>query len=329
MDPLVPRARTGLILGKFMPPHRGHLHLVDAALRSVDELTILVCSLRREPIPGALRFDWIRELVPGARVVHLTDENPSYPHEHPRFWEMWTESVRRILPHGPDVLFTSESYGDELARRLGARHVAVDIPRSAVPVSGTAIRDEPLKHWDFIPEPVRPYFARRVVVTGSESTGKTTLAARLAAHLGTVWTPEYARGYLDAKPTPLDPSDIEPIARGQRALEEDAARRANRVLIQDTDVLSTCVYAEHYNGTCPPSVRRAMRPPDLYLLLGIDVPWVPDPQRDRGHMREHMHALFRDAVRASGAPYVEITGDWEERFRRAVAAVEGLLQRSG
>jgi len=174
----------------------------------------------------------------------------------------------------------------------------------------------------------RFHFARRVVVTGSESTGKTTLAARLAAHLGTVWTPEYARVYLDAKATPLDPSDIEPIARGQRELEDDAARRANRVLIQDTDLLSTCVYSEHYHGGCPPGVRRALRPPDLYLLLGIDVPWVPDPQRDRGHMREQMHALFRDAVSASGAPFVEITGDWEDRFRRAVSAVEGLLERS-
>lgn len=253
MDPIVPRARTGLILGKFMPPHRGHLHLVDAALRGVDELA---CG-------------------------------------------------------------------------LGARHVAVDVSRSAVPVSGTAIREEPLKHWDFIPEPVRPYFARRVVVTGSESTGKTMLAARLAAHLGTVWTPEYARGYLDAKPAPLDCSDIEPIARGQRALEEDGARRANRVLIQDTDLLSTCIYAEHYYGACPPSVRRALRPPDLYLLLGIDVPWVPDPQRDRGHIREHMHALFRDAVRASGAPFVEVTGGWDERFQRAAAAVESILESGG
>jgi NadR type nicotinamide-nucleotide adenylyltransferase len=166
---------------------------------------------------------------------------------------------------------------------------------------------------------------RRVVVTGPESTGKTTLAARLAAHLGTVWTPEYARGYAEARAAPLDATDIEPIARGQRALEEDAVLRANRVLIQDTDLLSTCVYAEHYYGACPPSVRRALSPPDLYLLLGIDVPWVPDPQRDRGRMREHMHALFRDAVRASGAPCVEITGDWEERFRRAAEAVEGLL----
>jgi nicotinamide riboside kinase len=118
---------------------------------------------------------------------------------------------------------------------------------------------------------------------------------------------------------------VEPIARGQRALEEAAALHADRLLIQDTDLLSTCLYAEHYYGACPPSVRSALRPPDLYLLLSIDVPWVPDPHRDRGHLREHMHALFRDAVRASGARFVEITGGWDERFRRAVAEVEAVV----
>lgn len=162
---------------------------------------------------------------------------------------------------------------------------------------------------------------KRVVVTGSESTGKTTLAARLAAHFGAPCTPEFAREYAARTPRPLGPADVEPIARGQRALEDAAAFRAERLLVQDTDLLSTCVYAEHYYGACPPAVRRALRPPGLYLLLAIDVPWVPDPHRDRGHLREHMHALFRAAVRASGAPFVEITGDWDARFQQAVVSI--------
>jgi NadR type nicotinamide-nucleotide adenylyltransferase len=165
----------------------------------------------------------------------------------------------------------------------------------------------------------------RVVVTGSESTGKTTLAARLAAHFGAPCTPEFAREYAARTPRALGRDDVEPIARGQRALEDAAGLRADRLLIQDTDLLSTCVYAQHYYGACPPVVRRALRPPDLYLLLAIDVPWIPDPHRDRGHLREHMHALFLAAVRASGAPFVEITGDWDERFRRAVDAIKGRL----
>ena len=167
---------------------------------------------------------------------------------------------------------------------------------------------------------------KRVVVTGSESTGKTMLAARLAAHYGTAWSPEFAREYALARRS-LDAGDVEPIARGQMAGEDEAARRARGVLILDTDLLSTALYAAHYYGACPQWIADAARErrPDLYLLLAIDVPWEPGPARDRGHLREEMHALFADAVRATGVPYVEITGDWDARFRRAVEAIDALL----
>lgn len=168
---------------------------------------------------------------------------------------------------------------------------------------------------------------RRVVVTGSESTGKTTLAERLAAHYGTVWVPEYARAYLDGKGKPLDTSDVEPIARGQIAAEDAGARAANRVVILDTDLVSTTVYAEHYYVEYQAWILSAAREriSELYLLCGIDVPWVPDPQRDRSHLREKMHALFRGRLAELGANVVDITGSWDDRWRRAVVAVDAML----
>ncbi|HET7462291.1 MAG TPA: ATP-binding protein [Longimicrobium sp.] len=167
----------------------------------------------------------------------------------------------------------------------------------------------------------------RVVVTGSESTGKTTLAARLAAHYGTPWTPEFARTYVDALARPLTRGDVEPIARGQLAGERDAVPRAGRLLVLDTDVLSTLVYGEHYYGHAPGWIAAALRrhPADLYLLCDVDAPWVPDPQRDRGDARDEMHALFAAAVRRTGVPTVLVRGDWDQRFRTAVAAVDALL----
>ena len=124
----------------------------------------------------------------------------------------------------------------------------------------------------------------RVVVTGSESTGKTTLAAELAAHYGTVWSPEFAREYLDRKGSALDDSDVEPIARGQVAGEDEAALRAGRLLVLDTDLVSTVVYARYYYGRCPEWIAELARKrvAQRYLLLCPDVPWVPDgAQRDR------------------------------------------------
>ena len=170
-----------------------------------------------------------------------------------------------------------------------------------------------------------------VTVTGSESTGKTTLAADLARHFRTVWVPEYARVYFDEKSAatgrPLDANDVEPIARGQIAAEERGAARAKDLLVLDTDLVSTTVYARHYYGSCPPWIEQAARerPADLYLLCDIDVPWVADPVRDVPHQREHMHALFRSALESLGARWVTIQGSWDARRAAAIEAVRAVI----
>ena len=172
---------------------------------------------------------------------------------------------------------------------------------------------------------------KRVVVTGSECTGKTTLAGDLARQFGTVCVAEYAREYLDRKVAttglPLDERDVEPIARGQIAAEDRGAATAKGLLVLDTDLVSTTVYARHYYGACPAWIDQAARDRrgDLYLLCDIDVPWVADSVRDRAHHREHIHALFVEALNTLGAPYVLIRGSWAARLTTAVAAVSELL----
>jgi NadR type nicotinamide-nucleotide adenylyltransferase len=172
---------------------------------------------------------------------------------------------------------------------------------------------------------------KRVVVTGSECTGKTTLAGDLARQFGTVCVAEYAREYLDRKVAttglPLDERDVEPIARGQIAAEDRGGATAKGLLVLDTDLVSTTVYARHYYGACPTWIDQAARDRrgDLYLLCDIDVPWVADSVRDRPHHREHIHALFVEALNTLGAPYVLIRGSWAARLTTAVAAVSEVL----
>jgi NadR type nicotinamide-nucleotide adenylyltransferase len=168
----------------------------------------------------------------------------------------------------------------------------------------------------------------RVVITGSESTGKTTLARDLAARFGTAWSRENARLYVDSVRRPLGPEDVEPIARGQIALEDEARARARRLVVHDTDHLSTVVYARHYYGACPEWIERAARERrgDLYLLCHPDVPWVADwLQRDRPGLRDEVHLRFRAALEEFGAPAVDIRGDWLARAEAAAAAVTTLL----
>ena len=172
---------------------------------------------------------------------------------------------------------------------------------------------------------------RRVVLIGSESTGKTTLARRLAEHYDADWVPEFVREYAARKQGSLEFADHGPIARGQIALEDAYIARATTrnapLLVHDTDLLSTAVYCLHYYGRTPQWIDETarVRRPDLYLLLDIDIPWEPDPQRDRGDRRPEMQALFRDAVERSGAPFVAIAGDAAARLVQARAAVDDLL----
>jgi HTH-type transcriptional repressor of NAD biosynthesis genes len=148
---------TGLIIGKFLPPHAGHLYLFAQAQARVQVLHIILFSKAHEPIPGALRLAWLRGLAPGATVWHVSQEG-QVDFNDPAAWDFWTGAIRAVLPAAPDLVFTSEAYGDELARRLGARHICVDPGRSQVPVGGTQIRAEPRACWQYLPPAVRWYY---------------------------------------------------------------------------------------------------------------------------------------------------------------------------
>jgi NadR type nicotinamide-nucleotide adenylyltransferase len=159
----------------------------------------------------------------------------------------------------------------------------------------------------------------RICLTGPESTGKTELATALARELGTVWVPEYAREYAEQHGGDLTAADVEPIARGQIANEERLAPLASRVLLLDTDLISTVVYARYFYGSCPSWIveeARARRA-DLYVLLDTDLPWQPDPARSApGDAREDLFDAFRAALDEFETRWEIVSGGWEKRLAR-------------
>lgn len=320
--------RCGLVLGKFLPYHAGHAHLIRTARAQVDVLTVLVCSIAREPIPGAIRFAWVAESHPDCRVVHVAEEVPQTPEEDPEFWPIWMDLVRRHAG-AIDVVFSSEEYGDELARRLGARHVCVDRGRNAYPVSGTAIRADPLGHWDYIPPVVRPSYVHRVAILGTESTGKTTLAQQLAEAFGTTWVPEYGREYCEGRDAlALTSDDLDAIGRGQILAEELAARSANRVLICDTDVRTTATWSDIILGTRSAWLSRAAAADEYShaLLLDADVPWVQDGMRVLRDERTRHTELLERELQATHQSFTRIQGPFEQRFQQAATVIDDVLR---
>ncbi len=173
---------------------------------------------------------------------------------------------------------------------------------------------------------------------GPESTGKSTLAERLAARFGAPWSPEYVREYWDFHGGLIGPADLEAVARGQVAGEEAAAACAEaegaRVVFHDTDLLTCTIWDDLlFPGACPEWARaealKRARAADVYLFCDTDLPWAPDPQRcfpdEAG--RAMCRRVFLDKLEASGARWTRVYGAEAEREARAVAAVELVLNR--
>ena len=171
----------------------------------------------------------------------------------------------------------------------------------------------------------------RVAIVGPESTGKSTLAAQLAAHYQTIWVPEYARAYLERLGRAYTAYDVARIGRGQLALEAALASLASRVLVCDTNLLVVKIWMEHAYQTCPPWLTRhyTAHRYDLQLLMQIDLPWQEDPQREHPHLRRYFFDWNQRELERQKAPYQIIAGSAERRYQSAVQIIDALLRKTG
>jgi NadR type nicotinamide-nucleotide adenylyltransferase len=258
---------------------------------------------------------------------------------------------RTVAAGRVDVVFTSEAYGEELARRFGAAAVCLDLNRDLHRVSGTAVRRDPIAHWDRLAPCVRAYLCQRFVLVGAESTGKTTLAAALTARLcerggvwrRTVWVGEYGREYTVDKlagERSRNPSatmdalhwrspEFELIAREQQRREDLAARTSSPVLICDTDAFATAVWHERYaasRSALVEAIAAASPPRAGYILTDLDeVPFEQDGLRDGENIRDWMHGEFEARLRGQSAQWIVATGPLEQRVELCEAWIDRKL----
>lgn len=322
---------TGLVLGKFMPLHNGHLALIRFAAARCRRLIVLVCTQRWEPIDPHLRFRWVEESLdgtPGIEVHHCTAELPYSDMPSAEISTIWGRYLADHYPH-VEAVFTSESYGQELADEMGIEHVPFDIGRCGVPVSASAIRDDPMGNWQHIPPAVRPLFVKRVCLYGPESVGKSTLAEQLARRFDTVVASEQARGLIpDFRDCRYE--DLIAVAEAQAREIKRCLPRANRVLFCDTDLLTTQVYSRflfHRELHVEPWVEECNRY-DLHLFCENDIPYIQDGTRLGAGAQPALREAFLSALNDSGQRHEVVTGQWHERIDRAEEIVKQRLFRS-
>jgi HTH-type transcriptional regulator, transcriptional repressor of NAD biosynthesis genes len=321
----------GFIVGKFYPPHLGHKYLIDAARPQVDRMIVMIVHHQSQTIPGELRKEWLEEIHPDCEIHLVPDELEDDSRQ-------WAEFTVNYLMRSPDVVFSSEDYGPEYARLMGALHVMIDQPRQTVPISGTIIRSEPLENLHLLAPCVRAYFVKRVVLIGAESTGKTMLAEQLAEYYSTRWVPEYGREHWERKikGSPLDGPGVSwtrdefaHIACEQHRRENELARAANRVLICDTNAFTTGTWYERYEDGRDDEVDAIglTDKVDLYLLTAPDVPFVQDGVRDGEHIRDWMHGRFKEQLSAGTIPFLELRGNYAKRKQTAITAIDQLIEK--
>ncbi len=304
----------GLILGRFMPPHLGHVHLCETARQLVDRLTVIVCWLPGDPIAGPERLQWMQSLLPDCRVIGHEGAMP-----------IEAGAVRALHPEPVDMLFAGDERALGLARALGAGFTPV-MPRLYPELAGDAVHANPWGHWAHLPGIDRSYRARTICLHGPESTGKSTLSAPLAAHFDTLWVPEYGRAHCELYGTDLEDAGLVTIARTQSAMTQAALPLCNRRLVVDTDALTTAAWSLMILGHVPDGLYEGFAKADLYLLTDIDIPWhqdggryFPEP-RDRQRFMDVCVQVLEEA----GATWVKLSGQNDARLATAIEAVETL-----
>ncbi|RYF96192.1 MAG: cytidyltransferase [Chitinophagaceae bacterium] len=323
------------VFGKFLPFHKGHEAMIKFALQHCGFLSVLICSGNRESVDGETRKYWITETLSADQLLYQRvevkvfdydeDDLPNSSVSSRSVSESWSMIFKQLFPDH-DLLVTSEPYGSFVAEYMNIMHLDFDIPRKLVPVSASAVRSDLQANWQFLPSIVKRHYAIRVVVLGTESTGKTTLCSNLASHFKCSLVTEAGRDLI---------ADSRQFEFGQlMQVAEEHARRIMEVtltqsplVIIDTDIHITKSYARFVFGrelTVDADVYEANLA-QLYLYLDKEVAYIQDGTRLPEPARNMLDRSHRQELAQHGITFSEVSGTWEQRFQQSVDLINLLL----
>jgi HTH-type transcriptional regulator, transcriptional repressor of NAD biosynthesis genes len=328
--------KKGVVLGKFMPLHKGHEYLIRFAVQCCEELTVVVDCLEGQTIPTEVRKGWIEQTFPTVRVVALKNATPQTPGEDPNFWTTWGELLKGACAGKVDVVVAAMEYGKRLSEEMNCAFIPCDIARESVPISATDIRANPEQHWAYLSEAARPYFVEKVCVVGPESTGKTTLVKRLADSHQTVHVPEYACAAIKGQGGEFLEHNAIAFARAQNRSENALAYAARHWMFCDSDAMTTLVWYETVFGAPSEELVNLAKAQSYTttILLYPDVEWVEDVHRmvskdaSKDAFRVQMFERMKHWLKVLGREFVVVSAQ-AAREVRDVSHLRSLCAASG
>lgn len=323
------------VFGKFLPFHKGHEAMINFALSKCDFLTVLICCSDKENISDKVRKSWIEQTFAEQNNVevqtlnYFESELPNTSETSEEISRIWADVFKKQLPNH-SLLITSEEYGNFVAEFMNIRHIAFDIPRKQFPVSATAVRNDIFANWKFLPDSVKPNFVIKVVILGTESTGKTTFTEKLSNYFSCSKVVEAARELIpNSNEFTFD--DLHLVANEHAKQIDKAVIGDHPLVIIDTDIHTTISYCnftfekklivsdEIYNSNKA----------NLYFYLNNDAEYFQDGTRLSEAERNLLDISHRQVLQDNNIEIIEITGNWQDRFEKAVEQINKLTKLCG
>lgn len=328
----------GMYGGSFNPLHLGHVNCMLAAANQCDKLIVVISyGPNRGEIDIRQRYRWVYETVkhfPHVHIMTLEDPAPSKAAYTEDMWYADAQKVKAFAGEPITAIFFGSDYSmNSIWTKCYPEATPVVLQRDGI--SSTAIRKDPMACWEMMPAYVRSYFTKKVLLVGTESTGKSTLTISLARHFNTVYLEEVGRDISERSGTDqwMLPEDFTDILLQHKVKQRELIQQANRVFIEDTNCLTTLFFIGFLDG--PEKESNAalaeaismLNTYDLVLLLEPDVRFVQDGDRSEviAADREKYTGILKDLCEQHSLTVVRIGGDYQERYEKSVRLINSLL----